>query len=88
MAVLGGGVSGANKMGAGGWKPCLYLCSVNLTFSTCTVLLALFPGSPHVGMKTAFPYCKLLQHLTSSLVPRLSWKLGGAWEGGYCDAYW
>ena len=27
MAVLGGGVSGAKKLRAGGWKPCLYLQS-------------------------------------------------------------
>ena len=35
MAVLGGRVSGANKMGAGGWKPCLYLCLVSISTRTC-----------------------------------------------------
>ena len=35
MAVLGGRVSGANKMGAGGWKPCLYLCLVSISTHTC-----------------------------------------------------
>ena len=56
MAVLGGRVSGANKMGAGGWKPCLYLCLVSISTRTCGA--SLIPRlSPYERVGT-FPYCK------------------------------